>query len=388
MRSPAPLRMARPRVALSLVPRSWVTWRSAPVWVARRSPPVLVALLALATLAACASDPQTIGKIEPAKPGAASPALAAPTSPVILSTETWTLEGRPGQLITTPHYRLFTTVDKSFLLDRLPGFVEAAMRNYTAALGPLPPPPGSLETYLLANRPQWTRVTQRVMADQAEVYLRIQRGGFAAGGKAILYDIGPRDTFAIAAHEGWHQYTQSTFKTRLPTSLEEGLATYMEGFRWERGSGAMTPTFLPWANLERFEQLRDAAADGQLMPLDLILRSTPQELLKDDQSAALTYYAQVWALIHFLNEGEGGRYREPLRMLLNDAASGALLGKVRAAYGPRAASLFAARAAGVDLLELYTTHSATELDGEYQAFIARSVRVGAKQLVVQGRSPI
>ncbi|MBI1190993.1 MAG: DUF1570 domain-containing protein [Tepidisphaera sp.] len=350
--------------------------------------PLLVASLLCAALVGCASPPDTIGRIEPSKADAASPAVSSPVSSVILNTETWTLEGRAGQVLTTPHYRLFTTIDKSFLLDRMPGFMEAAMGNYTSSLAELPPPAGSLETYLLGNRPQWARVTQRVMGDQAEVYLRIQRGGFAANGKAILYDIGPRDTFAIAAHEGWHQYTQSTFKTRLPTSLEEGLATYMEGFRWERGSGAMTPIFLPWANLERFEQLRDAAADGTLMPLDVILHSTPQELLKDDQTAALTYYAQVWALIHFLNEGEGGAYRGALRMLLTDAARGDLLGKIRAKYGPRAASAYSTRSTGVDLLELYTTHSASELNGAYQAFIERCVRVGSKQLVVQGKSPI
>ncbi|MFA6043970.1 MAG: hypothetical protein WC718_03205, partial [Phycisphaerales bacterium] len=183
-------------------------------------------------LPACASDtPPQIGQISPAPQAAtASPGAAAPAG--VVSTEAWTLEGKTGQLITTPHYRIFTTIDKPYILDRLPLFMEAALANYTTSLEDLPAPRQPLETYLLATRPQWTRVTQRVMADQAEVYLRIQRGGFAAGGKAILYDIGPRDTFAIAAHEGWHQYSQSTFRTPLPTSLEEGLATYMEGFRW------------------------------------------------------------------------------------------------------------------------------------------------------------
>jgi hypothetical protein len=38
-----------------------------------------------------------------------------------------------------------------------------------------------------------------------------------------------------------------------------------------------------------------------------LTRSTPQELIARDANAALFYYAQVWALVHFLNEGEGGR---------------------------------------------------------------------------------
>ncbi|MFA6046701.1 MAG: hypothetical protein WC718_17080, partial [Phycisphaerales bacterium] len=104
--------------------------------------------------------------------------------------------------------------------------------------------------------------------------------------------------------------------------------------------------------------------------------------------AALNYYAQVWALIHFLNEGDQGAYRAGLTMLLADASSGQLLTKIRASYGGRAASAYATRRAGVDLLELYTTHSATDLNASYQAFIRTTVRVGAKQAIVQGRSPI
>ncbi len=341
----------------------------------------------LLLLGGCASDPSPqIGEVSPAPPPTtASPGAAAPAH--VISTEAWTLEGKTGQLITTPHYRIFTTIEKQYILDRLPLFMEAALANYTTSLEDLPAPRQALETYLLATRPQWTRVTQRVMGDQAEVYLRIQRGGFAANGKAILYDIGPRDTFAIAAHEGWHQYSQSTFRTPLPTSLEEGLATYMEGFRWLPGSGP-TPAFLPWANLERFEQLRQASIEQRLRPLDEVLLSTPQELLKDNPDAALNYYAQVWALIHFLNEGEEGAYRGALRSMLADAASGELIGKIRAKHGTRAASLYALRRSGVDLLELYTTRNARELDSGYQAFIATAVRVGAKQAIVQGRSPM
>ena len=359
-------------------------WRAArvPLGVVRRG----WVCLALCLPGCASSTPSQIGEVTPApqaapaSPGAASPAF-------VISTEAWTLEGKTGQLITTPHYRIFTTIDKRYVLERLPLFMETALHHYTASLDALPDPRQPLETYLLATRPQWARVTQRVMADEAEVYLRIQRGGFAAGGKAILYDIGPRDTFAIAAHEGWHQYSQSTFSTPLPTSLEEGLATYMEGFRWISGSGP-TPVFYPWANLERFEQLRDAAADGKLMALDVILRSTPQQLLQNDQNAALNYYAQVWALIHFLNEGEHGAYQSALRTMLNDAASGRLIEKIRARYGARAASAYALHHAGVDLLELYTAHNATELNASYQAFIASCVRVGAKEAVVQGRSPV
>jgi hypothetical protein len=316
----------------------------------------------------------------------ADPAPAGATGGV-LSTEPWMFETKEGVLIRTPAYRVYTTSDKPGLVERLPGFLEACMAQYTGALTPLPRPVSPIETYVLANRPQWTRLTQRVMGSQADVYLKIQRGGFSANGRALLYDIGPRDTFAIAAHEGWHQFTQTTFRTPLPTSLEEGLATYMEGFRWDPREPGL-PIFLPWSNVERFDQLRDAARAGRLMPLPELLRSSPQDLIGEDSEAALTYYAQVWALIHFLREGQAGRHREGLGALLRDAASGELLGRVRREAGMRAASAYATRRQGVDLLKIYLGESSESLDVAYREFVGSITRVGAKARVVQGRSPI
>jgi len=300
--------------------------------------------------------------------------------------EPWVFESQDGWLMRTPSYRLYTTIAKPQLREGLPMFLEACLANYTTALAPLPRPSGELETFILANRPQWARLTQRVMGEDAAIYLKIERGGFTANARSLLYDIGPLDTYAIAAHEGWHQYTQRTFQTPLPTSLEEGLATYMEGFRWDQTT--RRPIFLPWANIERFDQLREAARAGKLMPLERVFYSSPQELIENDSDAALTYYAQVWAMIHFLRDGQQGALRDGLDRMLREAASGEMLGRIRKVNGLRAASAYAARRKGVDLLQLYTGHTAAELDGAYRDFIAKVVRVGAKQNIVRGKSPL
>jgi hypothetical protein len=345
-------------------------------------------LLCLASgLIGCASSPTS-------KPSAAAGAVGAPAvdpnilpANVVVSVEPWTYEAKEGKIIQTLSYRILTTATKTSLTDRIPMFMEVALVHYTTSLGTLPRPEGAMETYVMANRPQWVRLTQRFMGDQAETYLQIQRGGFASGGRAILYDIGPRDTFAIAAHEGWHQYTQKAFKNPLPVTLEEGVATYMEGFRWD-AQAADKPIFLPWSNWERYEQLRQAERGGKLFSLEKLMRSTPQELMAGDPDAALVYYAQVWALIHFLNEEGGGQYQKALKAMLSDAANGKLLLKIQKEFGSRAAGAYANRRTGVDLLKLYTGRSAVDLDADYQAFIKAIVKNGSRGKIVAGQSPV
>jgi hypothetical protein len=185
-----------------------------------------------------------------------------------------------------------------------------------------------METYLFHDRRQWAAKTRQLLPDYAATFDNLGRGGYATGGTAVLYYIDyrkvPRDTFAIAAHEGWHQYTQSTFVHPLPIWLEEGIATYMEGIRQINGEFV----FHPRRNHERLSALRDAARYDRLIPLHELLEEPPQTFLQEDKRRLLTYYAQVWALTQYLVHGERGRYRQPLAAVLNDAANGQLLPKL------------------------------------------------------------
>jgi hypothetical protein len=336
-------------------------------------------LIGVLVVAAC-SPPR-------ASPSVASGESMASPADVILASEPWTFESATGQLIRTPSYRVYSTASRYSLTRRLPVFLECALIQYTTALCDLPRPKDIMETYVLANRPQWARVTQRFMGQEGEVYLKIQRGGFAARGRAILYDIGPKDTFAIAAHEGWHQYTQTTFRSPLPICFEEGVATLMEGFRWE-DSDRTRPRFLPWHNTERFEQLRAAHARGRLIPLAKLVQSSPQEIIDDSGDTALVYYAQVWALMHFLREGEGGMHRSAFERLLRDAAFGELARRIRRDAGSRAASAYAQRRTGSDVFKVYFGRTPEEMEPAYLAFVAHVVRVGARESIVAGRSPV
>jgi hypothetical protein len=278
-----------------------------------------------------------------------------------------------GWLITTPHYRIYTTVGSTNLLEDLPVFYERALENYMTALADLPQPQGRLETFLFQTRSQWQTKTAEMLPEQADSFSNLGRGGFTTRGTSVLYYIDrggwSRDTFAIAAHEGWHQYTQQTFKHQLPVWLEEGVATYMEGYRYDRGRDVV-PEFSPTSNGERRQTLRSAVRNNELIALDDLLTRTPQSFLSESKDALLIYYAQVWALTRFLAEGENGRYRDALSWVLLDAAEGRLVGRMASSdYLPRRrGSAFGGRV-GPAVVQEYFNSDLAAFESEYVAFI-------------------
>ena len=58
----------------------------------------------------------------------------------------------------------------------------------------------------------------------------------------------------------------------------------------------------------------------------------------------LTFYSQLWALAHFLMEGEGGRYAPSMRAIISDAAEGRL--SLRVFPGDRLDSMLFVGASG------------------------------------------
>ncbi|MDX2148565.1 MAG: hypothetical protein SFZ23_13690 [Planctomycetota bacterium] len=304
----------------------------------------------------------------------------------LIRVEPWDFEGRPGRVLITPHYRIFTTLPENRITSALPAFLEEAMGFYTTAFGQLPYPQTALDTYVMATKPQWTRLTQRFLGTNSATPLMIPRGGFAYQGRALFFDIGPSDTFAIAAHEGWHQYVQRAFQDPLPVWLDEGLATLAEGYRWGQGPGS-GPMFLPWANLERADALRAAVGGGRLMPLEKILTTSPSEMIQTPGDASLVYYAQVWALAHFLREGDAGRLAPRLAAMLQDAQRGRLVPGLVRQRGTDAARAHLVTRTGPALFELWFG-SLSERSGQYDAFVREIVSVGSRNRIVLGESPL
>ncbi|MFM9957943.1 MAG: DUF1570 domain-containing protein [Phycisphaerales bacterium] len=341
----------------------------------------VLALFPLAALAlgSCSQPPQhvSLGAADAAGTG------TVVATPGILSEEDWSFGEVKGSIVRTEHYRIYTTEKNPVIKSRMITFVEYALAHYRTALAPLPVPPQRLDTYLMDNRPQWERLTQRLMPDQAGELTRIQRGGYAFNGIGVYYDLGLFDTLAIAAHEGWHQYTQRTFKDPLPTWLEEGIAVYMEGHRWVGGQ----PSFIPWANLERFDQLRKAASRDRLMTLSKLLRSKPQDFLGEGDSSLLDFYAHLWALAHFINSGEGGKYNAGLRKLLDDCVDGGQRRAIASKLSERAAVNALATRGGPAVFQTYFNDDLDAAEQEFAAFTKRLIAPGTRDQIVQGREP-
>ncbi|MCL4742504.1 MAG: DUF1570 domain-containing protein [Phycisphaerales bacterium] len=342
-------------------------------------------LVALLLPPACAPAPAIRDTVPGPSPGVVASVSA--TSPV-LAVEPWTFGGRVGQAMTTPSYRVFTTQRDTPLAHRLPGFMEAALANYATALVPLPPPRRRLDVYVLSNRVEWASLTRDLLGeDRAARYLHIERGGFSDDARAVLFNIGLHDTLSIAAHEGWHQYTQSAFAEPLPAWLDEGLAAWMEGFRWDH-QRPDRPVFLPWANVERFDHLRAAWARGETLSLVTLLESRPEDLIRASTNGTLTYYSQVWALAHFLNEGDDARHRDALRRLLLDAAEGRMRRAVQSHLGQRAARSAVMRRTGPEVFMTYFDDDLDAASRRFDAFIERVVATGSKDRIIAGQSPV
>ena len=162
------------------------------------------------------------------------------------SVQPWKFMGVKGQLIETPNWEIYTTIDNERFLEFLPNFYEAALEHYRTVFGELPPPPHPMATYLFGDRRQWKNKTRMMLPELASSFEGLGRGGFTADGVAVLYDIDnsmwDRDTLALSAHEGWHQYAQTTFQQQLPPWLDEGIATIFEGFRFRRGELYFSPS--------------------------------------------------------------------------------------------------------------------------------------------------
>lgn len=324
-----------------------------------------------------------------ASPGSARGALPSVlTASPVVSTREWKWRSVSGLEIATQHWVIKSSLRSANFTGGLPAFYEAALRNYRTGLVPLPAPPRRLEACVFGTREEWARYTEHRLGADAGQYLKMGRGGFTTAGEAVLYDIGPRDTLAIAAHEGWHQYSQTTFRYALPVWLEEGIACFMEGFRQPKG--APEPTFLPWRNAERYAELRSTARKGRLVELRALLEGTPQSFLEESRDSQLAYYAQVWAFVHFLRDGEGGRYRAGLERMLADAVSGAIPAAIDGcdALDARGKRLARTSNKGIWMVTVYLDRDFDGFARAYDRFVGELIEANAWDRVMRGEPPI
>ena len=315
----------------------------------------------------------------------------APGQPLV---EPWSFGDFEGELVTTSTHRLHLTLSEGRLRDEIPKFMETAAEHYRGMLfdedddaARLPTTPERMDVFLFGERNEWEGWTRWRLGRDAGLYLKIERGGYTIEGESVLFDIGRYDTLCLLAHEGWHQYTQSLFKHPLPSWLEEGLATYAEGHRFRRSDAQ--PVFMPWRNLERFGQLRQARSRGRLIPIEKIMDNQPQAFVADGERSLLTYYAQVWILMHYLVEGRDGKYRDGLVRLVRDAADGHIASSLiqaqrragRRGYGER-------NSLSHEFISTYFDKDVENFLAGYDEFLEEAISSGGGMYVWRGLSPV
>jgi hypothetical protein len=234
-----------------------------------------------------------------------------------LATEPWTFGNHAGVIITTPHYRIYTTIEDPLYRRLLAKILEAAYTRGTLA-NPQARVTGPLECYVFASRPQWEAYTRVRAGSNAPIYLQISAGGYCQEGVFAGYDIGRDSTLSVISHEAWHQYSWFAFKDRLPSWLEEGLATQNEAIDWD----GTTPRFKPEMNHRRYEAVKAAMRETRLWKISELTSTHAGRVIKQQQKHIDAYYAQLWSLVLFLKNSR--QYQQGLQRMMTDANEGRL----------------------------------------------------------------
>lgn len=123
------------------------------------------------------------------------------------------------------------------------------------------------------------------------------------------------ETYGIIFHEYTHFLIRNNLgDTKIPPWYNEGIANYYETFRVEDNRkitlGAGSPKFL------------NLLARNNLIPFETFFAVDNNSLHERGAEAAGLFYAQAWALVHYLMHGEAGARRAQLDNFLALAAAG------------------------------------------------------------------
>jgi hypothetical protein len=284
----------------------------------------------------------------------------------------WSGPNLEGQQILTANYHLYTTTREPFLVDHMPGFLEAAHQNHLALSGlSAGQAQKRMVVYLMASRNEWADLTQSHLGPQSGPYMHIQAGGYMTEGVCVFWNIGPLRTFRVASHEGLHQLFHLRLRHRPPVWLEEGLCTLAEGFQI-RGH---IVEFDPADNPDRFTAMRAGLTGGTWIPLRELLVMDAGEAISGKSSRAVQYYGQLWALCLYLRSRPA--WQAGVQRLLTDAESGQLhraAGVGREAFD-RQRTRDLNRATATRLFEHYVTRDLDGFERDFMAFVKKTGKV-------------
>ncbi|MEN8128061.1 MAG: hypothetical protein ABFR90_09695 [Planctomycetota bacterium] len=260
-------------------------------------------------------------KSEDSLNGPAQMAFYMRSEPAVKDAQVWENKYASGLTIQTNNYTVYTTLLEPLMLRQVPAFLESAYKAYQSQLPQTLNKTRPLKVYLFETRRQWEQFTRDTAGANARIYLQIQRGAYTLNGMVVAYNIGRKQTFSVIGHEGWHQFNQRLFTYRLPSWLDEGIATLFETCRYSQGQFL----FEPGRNLMRLGSLKQTIQRRQLIPLRQLIVLNPGQVLSDhsNDDAVVAFYAQNYALVRFLREHNYGVHLRKYHSLLLGGADGA-----------------------------------------------------------------
>ncbi len=269
------------------------------------------------------------------------------------------------KLVRTQHYKIYSTiVDRPDLLQRAGQLMEGAFVAYQQLAPDVTLTTYPMDCYLFATRAQWQEFTVQKTGGDATVYLQISRGGYTIHDWYVAYYIGDISTYSVAAHEGWHQFVNRHFKSRLPPFLEEGLACMFEDIQWNND----LPQWNLSINPARVMSLRKAADAHELFPLAQLITMHAGEVVGESAIKVEAFYGQNWAFARFLWEADDGKYRPALRHILADAAAGTIYDPT----GSHSRPYLGWNPAGVKpMLERYLGMDLQQIQAAYDRFVQK-----------------
>ena len=252
--------------------------------------------------------------------GCAAPSQRTRSAPAAqFRSEPWSFDGHTGRAILTDHYAIYSTIQDPRVQQKIAAVMEGALVQYQQFTPGLRLSSKPMECYIFAQRSEWASFTRERTGEDAAVYLQINRGGYTIRDWYVAYLISEIGTYAVAAHEGWHQYVARNFKSRLPPFLEEGIATMFETIVWDAND---RPRWNLKVNPTRADRLRRAMESKQLWPLEKLIVMHAGDVVGLTGDRIETFYAQNWAFAMFLWEAERARYRPGMQRMLMDLAAG------------------------------------------------------------------
>ncbi|HSU66334.1 MAG TPA: DUF1570 domain-containing protein [Tepidisphaeraceae bacterium] len=119
---------------------------------------------------------------------------------------------------------------------------------------------------------------------------------------AIAGDQTNGTTWHVVQHEGFHQFAHAVIRGELPPWVNEGIAEYF-GESLFTGDGFVTGVIPP----SRLKRVQAEIAGNRLKSVkDMMLTSHEQW----NMEMQIENYDQAWSMVHFLAQGENGRYQD------------------------------------------------------------------------------